>query len=119
MGLSKHRAKYVGKYLKKCLQPRSLLHRHLRLSLRLDLYLYLNLDLDSVLHRALLTKFYPQLLEMFLATIFGSLFAAKHLWLQIQMRLAWYRHVRTPRQPVGCPLHGRIVVRPRPTTTYR
>ena len=114
-----HPAKHVGKYLQKCLQPRSLLRRHLRLSLHFDLNLDLNLDLNPSLHRALLAKFYPQLLKSFLATIFGSMFAAKHLWLQVQVRLAWYRQVRPPRQPVGRPLHGRIVVRPRPTTTHR
>ena len=96
LGRSKHPAKYVRKYVQKYLQPRSRLRRHLRLSLRLDLYLYLNLDLDSVLHRALLAKFYPQLLKSFLATIFGSMFAAKHLWLQVQMCLASRRHVLPP-----------------------
>ena len=118
-GLSKHHAKYVGKYLKKYLQPRSRLRRHLRLSLHFDLNLDLNLDLNPSLHRALLAEFYPQLLKSFLATIFGSMFAAKHLWLQVQMRLASCRQVRPLRQSVGRPLHGRIVVRPRPTTTYR
>ncbi|MBM3330606.1 hypothetical protein FJY68_01985 [candidate division WOR-3 bacterium] len=53
LGLSKHSAKYVGKYVQKCLQPRSLLRRHVCSSLHLDL----NLNLYPSLLRALLTKF--------------------------------------------------------------
>jgi hypothetical protein len=109
MRLARHPAKYVGKYRWKHRALRIRLHRHLRCSLHFDLNLDLNLDLNPSLHRALLAMFYPQLIETFLATMLGSMFAAKRLWFQVQMCLAWYRQVLPPRQPVGRPLPGRIV----------
>jgi hypothetical protein len=81
LGLAKYPEKFVGKLRQKLRELHVRLRLRLHRSLRLDFYLYLNLNLDSALHRALLAKSYPQLLETFLATIFGSMFAAKHLWL--------------------------------------
>ena len=116
--LTKHPSKHVGKLRQKLLRSRSHLHQHVRSSLCLDLYLYLNLNLDSVLHRALLARFYPQLLETFLESLLGSILANKLRWLHDLKRRGLLRPKLLPRQPVGRPLHGRIVARDRRTTTY-
>jgi|WetSurMetagenome_2_1015567.scaffolds.fasta_scaffold147009_1 hypothetical protein len=116
---SMHPAKYVGKYLQKCLQQRSLLHRHVCSSLHLDLHLDINLDLHPSLHHALLVEFYPQLLESFLVSLLGSILAALPFDFCLLTLSFFYRPLLPPRQPVGRPLHGRIVVRPSPATTYR
>ena len=117
--LAKHPSKHVGKLRQKFLRSRGHLHQHVRSSLYLDLHVDLNLDLYPSLHRALLAKFYPQLLETFLESKLDSILANKLRWLHDLKHRDLLRPKLPPRQPVGRPLHGRIVAGERPTATCR
>jgi len=117
--LAKHPLLFLAKkrqsYRSLCIR----LRQQLRPSLHLDLNLDLNLNLYPSLLRALFAKSFKTLLLQLFVTLFGSLFNLKYGWLQVSSRLTLCRQMLPPRQPVGRPLPGRIVVGKRPTTTYR
>jgi hypothetical protein len=119
----KYPEKFARKYLQKCPQKCCRLRRHvcllLNLNLDLDLDLNSDLDLNPSLYRAFFTKSYESLLQQLLASLFGLMFALMFRQLQASSYPKLGRRMLPPRQPVGRPLPGRIVVRDRPTTTYR
>jgi len=108
--LAKCPAKYIGKYRQRYRRLRIRLYRQLHRQLHNKLNLALYPDLDTSLFGALLKQLLESLFRQLFATLFGSLFDSKYGELQASSRLALYRQMLPPRQPLGRPLHGRIVV---------
>jgi hypothetical protein len=115
--LAKYLAKYVAKFRQKGRELGNHLHHQLCRSFRFDLNLYLNLNLNLPLYRALFATFNPQLSKSLLAAMFGSLLPALAFDFYLLTFDFFYGLMLPPRQPVGRPLHGRIVVSTPPYTT--
>jgi hypothetical protein len=84
-----------------------------------DFNLDLNPDLNLALNRALFTKFNPQLFKKLFGSLFGAIYAALAFDFYLLTFDFFYGPMLPPRQPVGRPLPGRIVVGKWSTTTYR
>jgi len=116
--LSKYPPKFNAKFGPKCPRLCNRLRRQLRrpLNTELNLALYINSNpsLFGWSFRQLFETFFRQLFT----SSFGSLFALKCGRLLVLSYLVLYRHTLPPGQSLGRPLHGRIVVGHRRTTTY-
>jgi len=110
---------FVAKYRQSYCSLDTHLYHQLHRSSYLDLNLYLNLDLNPALYRALFAKLYTSLFQQLFATLFGSMFAALAFDFYLLTYDFFYGPMLPPRQPVGRPLPGRIVVGNDRTTTYR
>jgi hypothetical protein len=107
---AKHRSLFVSKYRQTCLRLCTHLRRQMRRSLYLDLDLDLNLNFYPSLHRALFAKWYESLFLQMFAALFSSMLVAKNPQFLVLPCPALRRQRQAPRQPVGRPLPGRIVV---------
>jgi hypothetical protein len=117
--LAKYFALFVTKYRPKLRALCIHLHQQSRLSLHLNLNLDLNLNLYPSLLRAFLATLFETLLQKKLVPLLGSMLAALAIAFQLLTFGSSYPLLLPPRQPVGRPLPGRIVVRERYTTTCR
>ena len=100
--LSKYVAVYVWTYAGLCCA----LRRHLRLHLYLDL----DLDLNSWLYPALNRALFQKPFQKSFSSPFRSLWVLKYRSSLVLACLQPRRQTLPPRQSVGRPLHGRIVV---------
>lgn len=107
---AKYTEKFAGKYLRWCPQLCARLHEHVCLLLNLSMYLYLYLYLYLMPHAAPFRKPFSSSFRYLQGLMYPSLL--------VLVNLAPCRRMLPPRQSVGRPLHGRIVVRDRRTTTY-
>ena len=116
---AKYPEKFARKYWHECPKSCTRLHEHACPHPNSDLYLDLSSRLFAELNREKSEKSFQQLFRKSFALSFGLLFVQKYQQSWGLSCLVMYRQTLLPRQSLGRPLHGRIVVRNGWTTTYR
>jgi len=107
---AKYPEKFARKYWHECPESCTRLHEHACPHLNSDLYLDLSSRLFAELNREKFEKSFQQLFRKSFALSFGLLFVQKHQRSWGLSCLVLYRQTLLPRQSLGRPLHGRIVV---------